>query len=75
MLGLSKSTEMKKHLPKSAIYKKFAMNTAAKERFDADVNRIDIVNEVSPANTTISAGETVQSFYVLFVSLKKRRVR
>lgn len=71
MLGLPKSTELKKQLPKSAIYKKFSMNTAAKERFDADVSRIDIVNEVSPANTTIDAGETVQSFYVLLVSLKK----
>jgi len=71
MLGLPKATELKKQLPKSAIYKKFSMNTAAKERFDADVSRIDIVNEVSPANTTIAASETVQSFYVLFVSLKK----
>jgi hypothetical protein len=71
MLGLPKSTELKKQLPKSAIYKKFSMNTVAKERFDADVSRIDIANEVSPSNTTIAAGETVQSFYVLLVSLKK----
>ncbi len=71
MLGLPKSTELKKQLPKSAIYKKFSMNTSSKEKFDADISRIEIVNEVSPANTTIAAGDAVSSFFVLLVSLKK----
>lgn len=71
MLGLPKSTEVKRQLPKSAIFKKFAMNTAAREKFDADVSRIDIVNEVSPVNTTFAAGTTVTSFFVLLVTLKR----
>lgn len=71
MLGLPKATEVKRQLPKSAIYRKFAMNTADREEFDADISRIDIVNEVSPTNTTFAAGETVTSFFVLLVKLKR----
>ena len=71
MLGLPRATEVKRQLPKSAIYRKFSMNTAAREKFDADVSRIDIVNEVSPANTTFAAGGTVSSFFVLLVTLKR----
>ena len=73
MLGLPKSTELNKQLPKKAIYAKFDMNAAAKERFDADISRIAIVNEISPQTVkTVAATEEVPSFYVLLVSLKKR---
>ena len=34
MLGLPKTTEMSKQLPKKAIYTKFQMNTAAKEKIE-----------------------------------------
>lgn len=71
MLGLPRATELKRQLPKSAIYRKFAMNTAARERFDADISRIDIVNEVSPANAIFTIGETVTSFFALLVTLKR----
>lgn len=39
MLGLPKATELSRQLPKKAIYAKFNMNTAAKNRFDADISR------------------------------------
>ena len=72
MLGLPKSTEMSKQLPKKAIYTKFQMNTAAKEKIDADISRITIVNEITPNKVNIPAGEEVKSFFVLLVSLKKK---
>lgn len=72
MLGLPKSTELSKQLPKKAIYEKFNMNTAAREKFDADISRINIVSEVSPATTNISEGEHVKSIYVLQVILKRK---
>ena len=72
MLGLPKSTELSKQLPKKAIYLKFNMNTAAKDKFDADISRITIVNEISPATTTIAAGESISAIYVLLVSLKHK---
>lgn len=72
MLGLPKSTELNKQLPKKAIYAKFQMNTAAKDRFDADISRINIVGELSPNTTGIAQGETVNAIFVLLVSLKHK---
>ena len=72
MLGLPKSTEMSKQLPKKAIYTKFQMNTAAKDKIDADISRITIVNEITADKVNIPAGENVQCFFVLLVTLKRR---
>lgn len=72
MLGLPKSTEMSKQLPKKAVYAKFQMNTAAKDKIDADISRITIVNEITPVKINIPAGEEVVGFYVLLVTLKKK---
>ena len=72
MLGLPKTTELNKQLPKNAIYAKFQMNTAEKAKIDADISRITIVNEVSAAKVNIADGEQVKSFFVLLVSLKKK---
>ena len=49
MLGLPKSTELNKQLPKNAIYAKFQMSNAEKGKVDADISKILIVNEVSAA--------------------------
>ena len=70
MLGLPKSTELNKPLPKTAIYTKFQMNAAEKSKIDADISRIVIVNEVSAAKLNLAPGESVQAFFVLQVTLK-----
>lgn len=72
MLGLPKATETNKLLPKKAIYAKFQMNTAAKDKVDEDISRITIVNELSPARVNLAEGENVKSFFVMNVSLKKK---
>ncbi|MGN0114244.1 MAG: DUF4391 domain-containing protein [Acutalibacteraceae bacterium] len=72
MLGLPKATEMSKQLPKKAIYTKFKMNTAAKNRIDADISKITIVNEISPNKVNIPAGEHINSIFVLLVTLKRK---
>lgn len=72
MLGLPKVTETNKQLPKKAVYAKFQMNTEAKDKIDADISRIVIVNEITPENVNISAGDGVSSFFVLLVTMKKR---
>lgn len=71
MFGLPEKTELNKQLPKKAIYTKFSMNNAQKEKFDADISRIVIVNEISPSTVNIAAGKNVSSFYVLLLSLKR----
>ena len=75
MLGLPKTTEVSKQLPKKAIYAKFQMNTAAKDKIDADISRISIVNEVTPSSVNIPPGEEVESFFVLHVLLKRKDFR
>lgn len=71
MLGLPKSTEMSKQLPKKAVYAKIHFNTAAKEKIDADISKITIVNEVTPDKIHIPAGEQVFGIFVLHVMLKR----
>ncbi len=73
MLGLPKSTELSKQLPKKAIYEKFNMNTAAKEKFDADISRINIVAEISPNTVGITKGDAVSVIFVLQVILKRKK--
>ena len=72
MLGLPKTTEIAKQLPKKAIFSKFELKPAQRDRFDADISRIDIVNMVS-SNTVpgLKEGERVKEFYVLLVSMKQ----
>lgn len=72
MLGLPKSTELSKQLPKKAIYAKFQLNTATKGKVDSDISRITIVNEVSPTRVNLAAGESVKAFFVINVALKQK---
>lgn len=71
MLGLPKTTEMSKQLPKKAIYERFGMNAAAKEKIDADISKITIVNEISEDTVNIPSGSEVTSIFVLLVTLKR----
>jgi hypothetical protein len=70
MLNLPKATELNRPLSKKSIYEKFKLNTAAKDKFDADIRRLAIVGEVSPATVNIDAGTEIAAFYVVLVSLK-----
>lgn len=72
MLGLPKSTELNKPLPKTAVYAKFQMSAAEKAKIDADISRMVIVNEVSAARLNLSSGEKVQAIFVLQVGLKRK---
>lgn len=73
MLNLPEITELHKPLPKSQIYKKFQFSNAQQTKFDADISRIDIVNEVSLRTIpSIQQGEKIKSIYVLSVTLKTK---
>jgi hypothetical protein len=73
MLGLPKATETNKPLPKTLVCKQFGLTAQQRDRFDADVSRMTIVNVVSPdVVPALAAGESVKSFYVLAVSLKRK---
>ena len=72
MLGLPKITELHKQLPKKAIYEKFQTNTSEKDKIDADISKITIVNEISPVKVNVAEGELVKSFFVIQVTLKNK---
>ena len=74
MYGLPQSTEIKKQLPKKAIYAKFNMPTSQREHFDADIARIDIEVGVSKATVpALAEGEEIKEFYVLGIQLKRKK--
>lgn len=72
MLGLPKNTEISIPLHKTKVYEKFNMNNSAKEKFDADISRMFIVNEISPNTINIEKGEDVQTIFVVYVILKNK---
>ena len=73
MFALPATTEIKKSLPKKAIYEKFGLKSAQRDAFDADISRIDIVNVVSPSTVPgLKEGERIKEFYVLLVALKSQ---
>ena len=73
MFALPATTEIKKSLPKKAIYEKFGLKSAQREALDADISRIDIVNVISPSTMPgLKEGERVKEFYVLLVTLKRQ---
>lgn len=73
MYGLPPSTEVKKQLPKKAIYAKFDLKPAQRESFDADVSTLYIIGIVSPQTVpAIAEGTEVKEIYVLAVQMKRK---
>lgn len=70
MLGLPQTTEVKKIIPKRALYSKFAMNTAEQKEFDAAIRQMTIVNEIS-LRTIPALQEQEKAVFVLAVQLKQ----
>lgn len=73
MYRLPQSTEIKKQLPKKAIFAKFDLKSSQRDDFDADIARIDIVGVVNPTTVpAVGEGSEVKEFYVLAIQLKRR---
>ena len=73
MFGLPISTEVKKQLPKKAIYARFDLKPSQCESFDADIARIDIVAVVSTGTVpAIAEGKEVKEIYVLALQMKRK---
>lgn len=72
MLGLPSATEVKKIIPKRALYSKFQLNTAEQKEFDAAVRQMTIVNEISLRTIpALQKKEQEKAVYVLAVQLKQ----
>lgn len=73
MLRLSPTTEVKRPLPKAQLFKRFDWSASQRERFDAEVSRLDFVNWISPQTVpAIAVGNEVKEIFVVEVQLKSR---
>ena len=73
MLNLPQSTEVKRPLPKAQLFKRFDWTASQRERFDAEVSRLDFVNWISPKTVpAIAVGNEVNEIFVVEVPLKSR---
>ncbi len=73
MYGLPQTTEVRKQLPKKAIYARFDLKPSQRESFDADIARMDVVAVISTSTVpALNAGAEVKEFYLLAVQLKRK---
>ena len=73
MFSLPQTTEVKKQIPKKALFAKFDLKTLQRDAFDAEVARMDIVAVVSTKTLpALGEGVDVKEFYVLNVQLKRK---
>ena len=73
MFQLPPATAINKPLYKKAVFEKFNLKAAERERFDADISRMALVAYVAPSRVpALKEGQEVKDFYVLQVILKQR---
>ena len=74
MLNLPKSTEIRKQIPKKLIYQKYPSELSGdkREKFDADISKIVITNEISEHSVNIKATEKINSIFVVQIELKNK---
>ena len=73
MFNLPTPTEIKKQLPKKAIFAKCDLTAQQRNAIDADIARVDIVGFVSPDTIkTIAPGKKVSQFYIFTAQLKRK---
>lgn len=74
MFDLPKSTEIRKPIHKKLIYQKFSTELSGdkKSRFDEDISRIIITNEISENSVNIRATEDVSAIFVVLIELKTK---
>ena len=74
MFDLPKTSEIKKPLHKKLIYEKYAAELSGnkKDKFDTDISRMIITNEISEASVNIKATEEISAIIVLQVELKRK---
>ena len=73
MFQLPPATAINKPLYKKAVFEKFNLKAAERDRFDADISRMASVARVSSATVpALTKGKEIEGFYVLQVALKRK---
>ena len=74
MFDLPKSTEIRKPIHKKLIYQKFPaeLDGEKRKRFDEDISRITVTNEISEKSINIRPTDEVSSIFVIQIELKSK---
>ena len=73
MFQLPPATAINKPLYKKAVFEKFNLKAAERDRFDADISRMALVARVSSSTVpALTKGKEIEGFYVLQVTLKRK---
>ena len=73
MYGLPQNTLINKPLYKKAVFEKFNLKAAERDRFDADISRMALVARVSSVTVpALTKGKEIEGFYVLQVMMKRK---
>lgn len=74
MFDLPKSTEIRKPIHKKILYERFPNELSGdkKTRFDDDISRIIITNEISENSVNIRATDEISSVFVVQIELKTK---
>lgn len=73
MYNLPLATAINQPLSKKAVYEKFNLKAAERERFDADISRLTLVARIYSATVpALMEGSEIKGIYVLLVALKHK---
>ena len=75
MYGLPQTTEVKKQIPKKALFAKFDLKASQRDAFDADVARMDIVAVVSTNFACIGRGSGCKRVLCAKRTIKTQRLQ
>ena len=70
--NLPHTTEVSKPLPKKAIFAKFGLKAAQRDRFDEDSSRLVSSHEITTRSVPALATVAIQAIFVVTVLLKRR---
>lgn len=74
MIDLPEATRVNRRLPKEAFYKNLALNTAMKDKFVSDVERIVVENSLTKENLNLSEDSEIKEILLLTIILKKQAI-
>lgn len=72
MIDFPKSTAVHRRMPKEAFYKRLPLNTALKEKFVSDVDRMYVENSLTKENLNLTDDSEIKEILLLSINLKKQ---
>ena len=72
MFGLPASTELRRAIPKDALFNKFKITGKEKARFDNQIHKITVLNVINSETINLGPSENVKAIHVIEVQLNEQ---